>query len=391
MQSAKCKMFRSHVVCISFYILNFVILTSCSQPATPIQVSHSGAGAYEAALATDEKGFAVAWYDTRDGNPEIYLRLLDESSRPSGPERRLTETPDASYEPSLERLGDSLAIAWYEQTSDGRQTAMLGEWNSDGSQKWVQTIAPASRNPVIVTNGQAIIAAWIQGEPNSTEWVYVGTWDREGRERRGRARVAPASKNTWNLNIAVDRFGTWIVYDAATSTRASELFLARVDGSGAHVERLTKDDGAESKYPDLKISNEGRVALTWYDMRDGNDEVYLFVGSQSDLHGEIDDRSRRVTTSAGESIGAYLTWNNDVIGLAWSDKTRGVHDVFFQRFDRLGIPLGAEQRITGRNIWSIVPAIRPWRAGFALAWTEYQPTSSQIHEGPGEVVFAVVD
>ena len=394
MQNAKCKMQNVPVtrpLHFAFYILNFVILTSCSQPATPIQVSHSGAGAYEAALATDEKGFAVAWYDTRDGNPEIYLRLLDESSRPSGPERRLTETPDASYEPSLERLGDSLAIAWYEQTSDGRQTAMLGEWSSDGGQKWVQTIAPASRNPVIVTNGQAIIAAWIQGEPNSTEWVYVGTWDREGRERRGRARVAPASKNTWNLNIAVDRFGTWIVYDAATSTRASELFLARVDGSGAHVERLTKDDGAESKYPDLKMSDEGRLALTWYDMRDGNDEVYLLVGSQSDLHGEIDDRSRRVTMTAGESIGAYLTWNKEVLGLAWSDKTRGVHDIFFQRFDRLGVPLGAEQRITGRNIWSIVPAIRPWRAGFALAWTEYQPTSSQIHEGPGEVVFAVVD
>ena len=52
----------------AFCLLNFVILTSCSQPPTPIQVSHSGAGAYEAALATDEKGFAVAWYDTRDGN-----------------------------------------------------------------------------------------------------------------------------------------------------------------------------------------------------------------------------------------------------------------------------------------------------------------------------------
>ena len=160
------------------------LLTACSHAAEPIQVSHSGSGAYEAALATDEKGFAVAWYDTRDGNPEIYMRLLDDSGRPSGPERRLTETPDASYEASLERLGDSFAIAWYEQTSDGRQTAMLGEWNRDGSQKWVQAIAPASRNPVIVTDGQAIIAAWIQAEPDSSEWVYMGTWDRDGRESR---------------------------------------------------------------------------------------------------------------------------------------------------------------------------------------------------------------
>src|SRR5262245_3100285 len=79
-------------------ILPFVILTSCRQVSTPTQVSQSSVGAYETALALDKKGFAVAWYDTRDGNPEIYMRLLDESGNPAGPERRLTETSDMSYE-----------------------------------------------------------------------------------------------------------------------------------------------------------------------------------------------------------------------------------------------------------------------------------------------------
>ena len=374
-----------------FCILNCLLLTSCSQAPTPIQVSQSGAGAYEAALATDEEGFAVAWYDTRDGNPEIYLRLLDQSGHPSGPELRLTETPEASYEASLERTGDQFAVAWYEQTSDGRQTAMLGKWDRDGRRKWVQAIAPASRNPVIATDGRAITAAWIQVEPDATESVYVGTWDHEGRESRSRARLGAASKTTWNLNIAVDRSGVWVVFDAVASTRASELFLGRLDASGPHLVRLTRDDGAESKYPDLKISNEGQVALTWYDMRDGNDEVYLFVGGQSDVRGEIDDRSHRVTMTDGESIGADLVWNGGEVGLAWSDKTPGPHEVFFQRFDSAGMALGSEARITRSSTWSLVPAIRPWRQGFALAWNEYQPTSSQVHEGTGEVAFALVD
>jgi len=38
-----------------------------------------------------------------------------------------------------------------------------------------------------------------------------------------------------------------------------------------------------------------------------------------------------------------------------------------------------------------VPAVRPWGKGFALAWTEYQPTSSQVHEGTGEVAFTLVE
>jgi hypothetical protein len=375
----------------AFCILHFVILTACSQAPTATQVSHSEAGAYETALAVDTSGFAVAWYDTRDGNPEIYMRLLDESGKPSGPERRLTDTPDASYEASIEYIGDGFAIAWYEQTSDGKQTAMLGAWDRDGVRKWLQPIAPGSRNPVIATDGRAIVAAWIQAEPDATERVYVGTWDKDGHESGARAQVGQASKTTWNLNLAVDRSGTWVVFDAVASTRASELFLVHLDATGAHPSRLTRDDGAESKYPDLKISDEGRVALTWYDMRDGNDEVYLFVGDPSDLQKEIDDRSQRITTTEGESIGAYLAWNAEEIGLAWSDKTPGVHDVFFRRFDRAGMPIGSEQRITQTTGWSLVPAIRPWRTGFALAWTEYQPTSSQIHEGTGEVAFTLVN
>ena len=375
----------------AFCILNCLLLTSCSQASTPIQVSESAAGAYEAALALDKTGFAVAWYDTRDGNPEIYMRLLDETGKPSSPERRLTETPEMSYEASLERIGDNFAIGWYEQASDGMQTAMLGAWDREGSRKWVHAIAAGSRNPVIATDGQTITAAWIQAEPDNSEWVWLGIWDSDGRESRTRARVGLASKTTWNLNLAVDRSGAWVVFDAVASTRASELFLGRVDASGTHLERLTRDDGAESKYPDLKISDQGRAALTWYDMRDGNDEVYLFVGAQSDLDKEIDDRSHRITMTDGESIGAYLAWNAGEVGLAWSDKTPGVHEVFFQRFDSTGKPIGSEERITRSSAWSLVPAIRPWHKGFALAWTEYQPTSSQIHEGTGEVAFAIIE
>lgn len=382
------------VACIlhfAFCISHSPLLTSCSPIHTPTQVSHSGVGAYETALAIGTAGFAVAWYDTRDGNPEIYMRLLDESGKPSGPERRLTETRDMSYEPSVERIGDHFAVAWYEETTDGQQMAMLGEWDREGNRKWLQTIASGSRNPVIATDGQAIIAAWIQAEADGTEHVWVGTWDEEGREARTRARIGSASKSTWNLNVAVDRSGAWVVFDGVVSTRASELFLGRVDGSGTRIQRLTRDDGAESKYPDLKLGEGGRVALTWYDMRDGNDEVYLFVGGLSDLDTAIDSRSRRVTMTDAESIGAYLAWNGDVVGLAWSDKTSGAHDIFFERFDGTGKPIGSEERVTRTSAWSLVPAIRPWRKGFALAWTEYQPTSSQIHRGTGEVAFTLIE
>jgi hypothetical protein len=193
---------------LAFCLLYFTLLAACSSSPSLMQVSHSGAGAFEASLTTDDSGFIVAWHDMRDGNAEIYLRSLDVEGRPSGPERRLTDTPDASYEASVERLGDALIIAWYEQTASGEQTAMLGEWDRDGAPKWMHPVAPASRNPVVRTDGRSIFCAWIQGEPGGGEAVWAGWWSPDGQEHRPRARLGPASKNTWNLNASLDRSGT---------------------------------------------------------------------------------------------------------------------------------------------------------------------------------------
>ena len=104
-------------------------------------------------------------------------------------------------------------------------------------------------------------------------------------------RIADASRTTWNLNLSVDAEGVpWVVFDARLETHAHELFLARVGRDPAAVERLSFDDGASSIYPDLAFG-AGRAAVTWWDTRDGNAEVYLagvrlfFVGGRISLCG----------------------------------------------------------------------------------------------------------
>ena len=82
----------------------------------------------------------------------------------------------------------------------------------------------------------------------------------------------------------------------------SELFLVRAGSGAPTVARLSADDGRESKYPDVALRGN-RVALTWYDTKDGNTEVYLFTGDATATSGELDDRARRVTRTNGASIG----------------------------------------------------------------------------------------
>ncbi len=367
-------------------VLSVALLAAgCSRvDPPPLVISQSSAGAYEAALRARDGGFVAAWYDTRDGNAEIYRRLLDESGRPAGPERRLTNNPEDSYEPSLAVTGDAVVMAWYEKDADGLLVARVGAWSFDGSRQWERTLASKARNPVLATDGRGVFCAWIAAAADGQEAVW-GAWIGDEASDPVPILIGPVGKTTWNLNaIAVAPRAAIVVYDAVAGTRSNEIFLADVTPSGSRLVQLTADDGVPSKYPD--IASGEQQALTWFDRRDGNDEVYLRVGSPEAIRDPAGP-SLRVTTTPGESIGAYLAWaRNGRLGLAWSDNTEGQHEVYFQEFAGDGHPRTDTRRVTTNSSSSWVPAIVPLADGYALAWNEYvaaagdghQPATSQI-------------
>jgi hypothetical protein len=380
-------------------LLAALVVSSCrTSPGAPIQVSSSTAGAYEADLVAlgparserseSKDGFVVAWYDTRDGNAEIYMRRLDERGRPAGPERRLTAGPEQSYEPSLVVLGEGVAAAWYDKAADGTLAAKVGAWRLDGTNRWVTTLAARARNPVAAQYGGELFCAWIAADETGAESVWSAWFDKDGRSSPP-LRVGPAGKTTWNLNAVAGDFRTAVIaYDATAGTRADEIFLADVTPFGTRVTQLTDDDGVPSKYPD--VSGTGTEAITWYDKRDGNDEIYLLVGTRTEIRMKA-TTARRVTRTPGESIGAYVSWagsggmaDNDRVGLAWSDEVDRQLEIYFQPFARTGEPSGEPRRLTANSSSSLIPAIVPTADGFALAWNEYvaaadgRPASSQI-------------
>ena len=345
---------------------------------TPI--SQSSGGAFEASLAAADDGFAVAWYDTRDGNAELYLRTLDAQGQPTSPERRLTNSPELSYEADIQPAGTGFAVAWYEKGADNRLQAKLGMWSRDGQPVWAQTISPADRNgrnAIVRRHGNELMAVWVHDLADGSAtperpWeseVWASWWSMDGKPLRQARMVAPAGRTTYNLNAAIDGSGwAWILFDAKAGTRSEELFVARTNGAAQEVVLLTADDGIPSKYPDIALSGD-RAAVTWYDERDGNQEVYLFAGRMINF---VEDRAVRVTETPGHSIGAYVAWNGRRIGLAWSDDTEGQYEVYFRGFNENGEPLAGATRLTDNDTASRVPSIRAAGSGFALAWNEWE-------------------
>jgi hypothetical protein len=363
-------------------------VAGCSPP----QISGSGFGAFEVSLAAWSDGLTVAWYDTRDGNAEIYVRMLDADGRALEPERRLTATAAESYEADIAALPGAFAVAWYEKQSSGETRAQLGVWRRDGTPLWQLPVpigTGASRNPVVRSAGDALFCAWIEAAPGGDEAVWGGWWSRDGRPLGDPVRLGSAGETTWNLNAALAPTGeAWVVFDARAATRVEELYAAVLTDGRVTTARLTADDGIRSKYPDLAFDAAGRAALTWFDERDGNREVYLAAFGQDEFRTPLEERARRVTTTPGASIGAYLAWNGERIGLAWSDDSSGNYEVFFQSFDAEANASTPPRKLSDTPTSSMIPAIEPWRAGFAVAWDEVIDPSRP--DTRAEVVFTTV-
>jgi len=359
----------------------------------PQQISDSGSGAYEVSISTWPDGLVVAWYDTRDGNAEVYVRLLDAAGQPTGDERRLTQTATESYEPDVAATADGFAVAWYEKSRLGPPHAQLAWWrrDSDGVPLWQHSLsAPErpSRNALVRAHGDALFVAWIESDGSGGEQVRAGWWSLDGSVRLAPVTLGAVGATTWNLNAAVDADGTAsVVFDARVGTYTDELYLAQVGQAGVVLTPLSDDDGRHSKYPDLALG-DGTAALTWFDERDGNREVYLATGSLAELRSRGVAAPRRITTTPGESIGAYVAVNAGRIGLAWCDDSSGSFDIYTQTFRADGSLEAPPARLT-TSAQSLIPAIHAWGGGFVTAWTELE---GEPHEGGNrsEVLVAFV-
>lgn len=376
---------------VSAVLTALLAAPACSRATGFVEVTSRDAMAFEPSVAVFRDGFTVAWYDMRFGHGEIYEQSLDASGALKGVETRLTNGTGDNYEADIHAVegtagGDAFAIGWYDKATAGTYAARLGLWSRASATRWTTTLSPRGRHTVARVQGELVFAAWIEDEGPTAAAVWTGWWNLKGEAVVAPRRIADAGRSTYNLNAAIlpDSAGhgvptALVAFDATVHTKADELFVAEDDGVQARVTRLTPDDGFASKYPDVAVSGS-RAALTWFDEKDGNQEVYLGVGPVAGLATPDALHGDRVTTTPGHSIGAYTAWNGDRLGLAWCDDTPGQHEIYFAEFTKDGAPHGDTRRVTNTSADSLIPSIHGRNSGWVVTWIEYEGSG---HGGQG--------
>ncbi|KPL66891.1 hypothetical protein SZ64_01510 [Erythrobacter sp. SG61-1L] len=370
------------------YALPLILpLAGCAHLPAPV-VEAGEMRAHELSLAVSPQAAWAAWHGGMGEGSAIFLQPLDAAAQATGPAvKASSEGTTFAYEPDLIQGDGGLFAAWYQKNPFSNElSGWLAGLDAAGKRRWLVPLeqeADWSRNPVVRIAGKRLLVAWIAQPSLATSARDPSVWYREfslsGKPLTAPREVGGADRDTWNLNAAVADGRMVLALDAAGSGDTNELHLIEVTEQGSRHVQLTPDDGHASLYPDLQVNEAGQAALTWFDERDGNREVYLSVGPLADFLTGHMAAPIRVTHGEGESIGAYLAWNGDRVGLVWSDEAAGQRRIFAQAFGSAGRPLAEARQLSSGPGKSSIPAIRASGAGFLVAWNDYEMEGSGGH------------
>jgi len=149
---------------------------SGQQAVAPVQISNSSEKAYSPYLSSDGDGFSLAWFDERDGNPEIYFSTYDIGS--VGTERRITEAAEGSFHPVLAWTGSEWGLVWYDYR-DGNSEIYFTRLAEDGTKleadKRLTRDDQGSHTPNMVWADDKFGIVWLDERQDDNFEVYFMT------------------------------------------------------------------------------------------------------------------------------------------------------------------------------------------------------------------------
>jgi hypothetical protein len=268
---------------------------------------------------------------------------------------------------------------------------MLARFDSSGRRLWQRQLSEegaSGRIPVARSAGGVIHAAWVEQHGDALPVLRVAGFDEAGNALQPARSVAVVGLDTWNLNADLGPDDSFhLLVDSGAGSQAKELHWIRVLGDRINEQRVSRDDGHDSAYPDIALDGS-TFAVTWFDSRDGNEEVYLRCGQLS-RSGEApagmlldDELAYRVTRTPAASTGAYLVWNEGRIELAWIEGSRNRRVLWRRRFDRECRPLGKAWAVNSKDTQAGIPALASSPSGLMVAWNSQR--GDPAAPAPGE-------
>jgi hypothetical protein len=295
---------------------------------SPLRVTNAASTSEGEVMVWNGGEYAIAWYDQRDGRYEIYFTRVDAAGVEIGDDIRVTNATGTSWGPALAWNGSGYGVAWWD-TRDGNDELYFARLSTAGVKIGSDvrvTTGGDVQTPSIAWNGSGYGIAWGDRRTGSSE-IYFARLDALGGRIGGNLLLTggtPGIAGLAGLTWTGSEYGVgWL----DTPSGMQQLFFARLDATGS-VMGTVRALGQMGFSPWNLVWTGSGYGIGISSSRAGNPEIYL---SRLDAAGAPAATDERVTNDPANSRAPSIAWTGSSYGVAWGDVRDGNYEIYFAR------------------------------------------------------------
>ncbi len=308
-----------------------------------------------AIATTPAGGFVVAWRDTRNGNPDIYIQRYDNNGNTQGNNARVDDDPGTNEqkEPTIATDGSGNFVVGWLDKRNSNSDIYLQLYTNDGSKLGANLkvnddtgVEPQYHPSISMNFNGAFILVWTD-ERNGDDDIYGQRFDNTGTRKASNFKITDAGGTSAQFypSVSVDGRGYEFIVWEDERTGSSDIFMQKYTDLGAKIGNNFKiqeeSDKKNQKRPRIASDNSGNILIVWQDDRNGDRDIYAH---RYYSNGVPAPKNLKIN----DDIGSSTQWNPslaaDVNGnfvIVWEDYRSGHAEIYGQRFNTNGIKQGA--------------------------------------------------
>jgi len=240
------------------------------------------ATSYRPSVAVYGRNVYVVWYDSRDGNAEIYFKRSLDNGLTWGADTRLTVNASISQFPNVAAYGSNVYVVWEDFRYGNwdiffkRSTNNGATWSVDTR---LTTSTTSQRNPSIAAWGYDVHVVWedYRYGTNNTE-IFERRSLNSGASWMTETRLTSATYLDVLPVVAAIGKSVYVVWES-NRTGTWEIYFKESPNRGLYwtLDRRLSATGSTSQWPSIAVGGAdwADVYVVWSDYRNGESEVYF--------------------------------------------------------------------------------------------------------------------
>jgi hypothetical protein len=348
-------------------------------------------------IAMDDSGnFVMAWVDYRNGMADIYAQRFDTSCTPLDSSFKVNDDTGAFYQsyPAVAMGGYGRFVVVWMDSRDGNYYdiyAQIYDYHGnpqDSNLKVNDDVGTFTHYlPAVAMDDNANFVITWQDDRNGNYDIYAQRYNPQGTPSGSNFKVnddAGTASQNYPV-VAKDGSGNFVI--AWTDYRSGpDIYAQRYssNGSPAGSNFKVNDDvgGFAQYYPAVTADHLGNFVVTWMDIRNGNYDIYA---QRYNASGNPLGANFKVNDDAGTLDQRYPAIGVDGVGnfvITWQDFRDVISDIYAQRYQSAGVPQGSNFKVNDDYGTAVqnVPAIAIDSSGkFLIVWEDHRYDAGDVY------------